>query len=157
MIDRIDGIGVAVSLALLAIVLELSRRRKLTEEYSLLWVLCGVGLLVLSIRRDWLDRSALWLGVYYPPSLLLLALIVVVFVAALSFSVVLSSHRRQIERLIEDTALLAAELREVRESPDMMAEPRSSDGAEAGSAVGAISPTPMVTDAPRYGAEPRGQ
>ena len=55
MIDRIDGIGVAVSLMLLAIVLELARRRKLTEEYSVLWVLCGLALLVLSIRRDWLD------------------------------------------------------------------------------------------------------
>src|SRR5438046_9591015 len=131
MIDRIDGIGGAVSLALLAIVLELSRRRKLTEEYSLLWVLCGVGLLVLSIRRDWLDRSALWLGVYYPPSLLLLALIVVVFVAALSFSVVLSSQRRQIERLIEDTALLADELRAVGECADMMAETRHSAAAAA--------------------------
>jgi hypothetical protein len=33
----------------------------------------------------------------------------------LSISVVLSRHRRQIERLIEDSAILAAELRELRE------------------------------------------
>jgi len=157
MIDRIDGIGVAVSLMLLATVLELARRRKLTEEYSVLWVLCGLALLVLSIRRDWLDRSALWLGVHYPPSLLLLALIVVVFVAALSFSVILSSQRRQIERLVEDTALLAAELREMRGDRQLGTGLRGDEEADGLSAVSAVSPEPMVVDASGHGAQSRGQ
>jgi hypothetical protein len=152
MIDRIDGLGLAVSLILLALVLELARRRKLTEEYSLLWGLCAVGLLVLSVRRDWLDRSALWLGVYYPPSLLLLILIVLVFVVALSFSVILSSQRQQIERLIEDTALLAAALREIHSSD-------ASDDAslEDPSAIGTVPTQPVIPDAARYRAEPGRQ
>jgi|SRR5262249_45681424 len=157
MIDRIDGIGVAVSLLLLAIVLELARRRKLTEEYSVLWALCGLALLVLSIRRDWLDRSALWLGVYYPPSLLLLALIVLVFVAALSFSVILSSQRRQIERLVEDTALLAAELREIRGDRELGSELQVDERAEERSVVRAVSPEPIVMDASSHRAQSRGQ
>jgi hypothetical protein len=69
----------------------------------------------MSLRRDLLDRTARWLGVYYPPSLLLLVLLVLVFVGSLSISVVLSRHRRQIERLMEDSAILSAELRELRE------------------------------------------
>lgn len=150
MTDRIDGIGLVVSIGLLSVVLELARRRKLTEEYSVLWVICALGLLALSVRRQWLDHSALWLGVHYPPSLLLLALIVLVFVAALSFSVILSSQRRQIVRLIEDTALLAAELREMR-------EPGSSDPAlDIPSEVGAVPPEPIIADPPRYRPEPRG-
>jgi|SRR6185295_4172638 len=152
MIDRIDGLGLAVSLILLALVLELARRRKLTEDYSLLWGLCAVGLLVLSVRRDWLDRSALWLGVYYPPSLLLLILIVLVFVVSLSFSVILSSQRQQIERLIEDTALLAAELREIHSSD-------ASDDASLDnpSAIGTVPTQPVVPDTARYRAEPGRQ
>lgn len=114
MTDRIDGLGVAVSIALLLLVLELVRRRKLTEDYSIVWVLCAVGLLVLSLRRDVLDRSARWLGVYYPPSVLLLVVLVGGFIGALAVSVVLSRHRRQIERLIEDTVILTTELRELR-------------------------------------------
>lgn len=114
MTDRIDAVGIGVSVVLLLLVLELVRRRRLTEEYSLLWVLCAMGVLGLSLRRDWLDRTAIWLGVHYPPSLLLLILLVMVFVGSLSISVVLSRHRRQIERLIEDTAILSAELRELR-------------------------------------------
>jgi hypothetical protein len=152
MIDRIDGLGLAVSLILLALVLELARRRKLTEEYSLLWGLCAIGLLVLSVRRDWLDRSALWLGVYYPPSLLLLILIVLVFVVSLAFSVILSSQRQQIERLIEDTALLAAELREIR-SPDAADD----GGLEDSSAIGTVPAKPVIPDTSRYRAEPGRQ
>jgi hypothetical protein len=116
--DRIDIVGIVVSAALLLLVLELVRRRKLNEEYSFLWVFGALGVLVLSMRRDLLERAARWLGVYYPPSLLLLVLLVVVFVGSLSISVVLSRHRRQIERLIEDSAILATELRELREKAE---------------------------------------
>jgi hypothetical protein len=42
-------------------------------------------------------------------------LILFVFVASLSFSVVVSKQRRQIERLIEDAALLEARVRELSE------------------------------------------
>src|SRR5262249_19356011 len=146
-----------VSLLLLAIVLELARRRKLTEEYSVLWALCGVALLVLSIRRDWLDRSALWLGVHYPPSLLLLPLIVLVFFAALSFSVIRSSQRRQIERLVEDTALLAAELREMRGDRELGIALQVEERADERSVVSAVSPEPIVMDASGHRAQSRGQ
>ena len=37
-----------------------------------------------------------------------------VFVASLCFSVIVSRQRQQIERLIEETAILSAELRELR-------------------------------------------
>ena len=42
-------------------------------------------------------------------------LILFVFLASVSFSVVVSRQRQQIERLIEDAALLEAEVREMRE------------------------------------------
>jgi len=113
--DRIDKAGLVVSVALLLLVLELVRRKKLSEEFSFLWVVGALAVLGISLRRDLLDRTALWLGVYYPPSLLLLILLVIVFVGSLSFTVVLSRHRRQIERLMEDTAILTAEIRELRE------------------------------------------
>jgi hypothetical protein len=113
--DRIDRIGLVVGVVLVLLVLELVRRKRLREEYAFLWVVGAIAVLVMSVRRDLFDRTALWLGVYYPPSLLLLVLLVVVFVGSLTISVVLSRHRRQIERLMEDTAILAAELRELRE------------------------------------------
>jgi len=108
-------VAVAVSLGFLLAVLELVRRRRLTEEYSFLWIGFALLLLVLSLWREILHAVARWLGVYYPPAVLLLALLLFVFVASLYFSVVISRQRRQIERLVEDLAILAAEVREVRE------------------------------------------
>ena len=115
MIDRIQIVALTVSVVLLLAVLELVRRRKLTEEYSFLWILSSLALLALSIRREILHDAARWLGVYYPPILLVMLLIVMVFVASLCFSVIVSRQRQQIERLIEETAILSAELRDLRD------------------------------------------
>lgn len=114
MIDRVQVIAIAVSVVLLMSVLELVRRRKLVEEYSLLWILGSIAILALSVWRGMLDIAARELGIFYPPSLLLMLVIGIVFVGLLSFSVVLSRQRKQIERLMEETAILGAEIRDLR-------------------------------------------
>lgn len=114
MIDRVQVIAIAVSVVLLMSVLELVRRRKLVEEYSLLWILGSIAVLALSVWRGMLDIAARELGIFYPPSLLLMLVIGIVFVGLLSFSVVLSRQRKQIERLMEETAILGAEIRDLR-------------------------------------------
>ncbi len=113
MTNPIQVIAVAVSLALVLLVVELVRRRKLTEEYSLIWLVCGAALLVLSLWKNILDVSARWLGIYYPPAVLLLVVVFFGFVASLYFSVVISGQRRRIERLVEEAALTDARLRQL--------------------------------------------
>ena len=81
--ERVQIVALIVSVLLLAVVLELVRQRRLTEEYSFLWILCSIALVVVSARRDVLDAAARWLGVYYPPMVLLMLLVVMVFVASL--------------------------------------------------------------------------
>jgi len=123
----VQVVAVAVSLGFLLAVLELVRRRRLTEEYSFLWIGFALLLLVLSLWREILHAVARWLGVFYPPAVLLLALLLFVFVASLYFSVVISRQRRQIERLVEDVAILAAEVREVRQEREVGQEPREQE------------------------------
>ena len=132
MIEPVQIIGVLASLFLLGLVLELVRRKKLTEEYSFVWLVCALALLVVALgRRLVLDRFALAMGIYYPPAALLLVLIFFVFVASLSFSVVVSRQRQQIERLIEEAALLDARLRELNELSTTM-RPRQREHDERG-------------------------
>ena len=114
MFDRIQIIAIVLSTSFLLLVLELVRRRKLVEEYSLLWIGAALGILAVSIWRELLHAAARELGVHDPPNVLLIALTAVVVVALLGVSVVLSKQRRQIERLREETAILSAELRETR-------------------------------------------
>jgi hypothetical protein len=118
MSDPIGWLAIGASCALLVLVLELVRRRALAEEYSLVWIGLCVCLLVISVRRSLLDSLAAMLGVHYPPAILPLVLILFGFIGALFFTVVVSRQRKQIERLVEDTALLQAELREVRKTLD---------------------------------------
>jgi hypothetical protein len=129
MTDRVQVVAVIASVGLLVLVLELVRRRRLVEEFSLLWVGAAVALLVASLRRDWLDRAARLLDVYYPPAVLLLLLVLIVFVVALCFSVILSRQHQQIERLTDETAVLSAELRELRRSCEGVREELDRDHA----------------------------
>lgn len=118
MTDRVQILAIAASIVLLLVVLELVRRRRLVEEYSLLWVLAALALIGVSLRRDLLDSTARWLNVHYPPAVLVLLLIFIVFVASLCFSVILSRQQQQIEKLIDETAILSAEIRELRKIRD---------------------------------------
>lgn len=128
MIEPVQALSIAVSLALLLLVLDLVRRKKLTEEYSFVWIVCAVALLGLSIGRTLLDTVALAIGIYYPPAALLLVLVFFVFVASLSFSVVISRQRQQIDRLMEDVAILEAHVRELRDSQDVSLAARQRHG-----------------------------
>jgi hypothetical protein len=109
-------IAVSVSAGLLVTVIALVREGRLREEYAFAWIVASLALLVLAIWRNSLDLAAHWLGIYYPPALLLLAVILAVFVVSLYFSVVISRQRQLIERLVEEVALLDAEVRDVRAS-----------------------------------------
>src|SRR5204863_2921079 len=103
MIDRIQIVALTVSIVLLLVVFELVRRRKLTEEYSFLWILSSLVLLGLSARREVLSIVARWLGISDPLMVLVMLLIAMTVVASLCFSVIVSRQRQQIERLIEET------------------------------------------------------
>jgi len=133
--NLIQVAAVSFALVLLTIVLELVRRRKLTEEHSLIWIAGALALLVLSVWHNLLDVAARIVGVYYPPALLLLALTGFVFLVSLYFSVVISRQRQDIERMVEELALLEADFRRLRESG------------------GTVSAGPVVPDASRQSAE----
>ena len=111
MSDLVQVAAVSFSAALLLLVVELVRRRKLTEEHSLIWIAGALGLLGLSLWRNVLHVAARALGVHYPPALLLLALTAFVFLVSLYFSVVVSRQRLEIERMLEELALLDADVR----------------------------------------------
>ena len=121
---RIQIVAIAGSGGFLLLVLELVRRRRLAEEYSALWIVAALTLLAASIRPDLIDRTASWLGIYYGPAVLLLGLVVVASAVLLWMSVILSRQQAQIDSLIEETAILSAELREQRGEPDRRLDPR---------------------------------
>ena len=123
MTDPVQLVSIGISAALLVTIVELVRRGRLTEEYSFIWIVCAVALFALSLWRNLLDLAAAVLGVHYPPAVLLLVLTFFVVIVSLYFSVIVSRHRKQIERLVEEVALLDEQVRALRDrSGDVPAE-----------------------------------
>ena len=124
MTSRVQVVAIIGSIGFLLLVLELVRRRRLAEEYCALWIVAALALLSASIWPDIMNRTAIWLGIYYGPAVLLLGLVVVVSAVLLWMSVVLSQQQAQIDHLIEETAILDAELREEPRRPAANLGPR---------------------------------
>jgi hypothetical protein len=107
-------LAVAFSLLLIGFVVEAIRRHRLNERYAILWLGAGGVLLALSLHRPLLDWIALSLGVSYPPSLLFLVAFIFLLGIVLHYSLVISSHRDSIRRLVQAVALLERALEEER-------------------------------------------
>ncbi len=114
MIDRAVLFGVAGSAAMLLFVLELVRRRRLREEYSLLWLATAVVLIVLSASRPLLDALATAIGIFYPPSALFLVALGFMLFILLHFSTVLTRLAQENKDIAQQIALLRFELEQAR-------------------------------------------
>jgi hypothetical protein len=101
------------SVALLLIVLELIRSRRLRERYALLWLATGVVLLVLSAWRSGLNTIADWVGVTgYPPAVLFAVATLFILLVLLDYSTVISKLHDQNTVLAQRLALLEQRLDE---------------------------------------------
>ncbi len=123
MADRLTLFIVFGSVVLLALVVELVRRRRLEEQYSLLWLFAAAALVALALSRNLWDKLALSVGIAYPPTALFIAGFVGMLMILLQFSVVISHLTRQNREAAQQIGLLQWKLNELeerlkRQSPD---------------------------------------
>ena len=110
MIDRSIIFAVGASLIALLVVLELVRRRHLSEAYSLLWLGTAVVMLVVAIWRDLLHKLAALAGIAYPPALLFLLAALFLLFIQLYFSIVITRLTQESKQAAQQIALLRHEL-----------------------------------------------
>ena len=108
---RIRLITIAAAIAVLILIVELVRRRKLKEEYSLLWVLTAALLVVLSIWYGLLVKLTHFIGGTVPSSTLFFFGLVFVVSLLLHFSIRISLLERRITSLVQEIGLLTLENR----------------------------------------------
>jgi hypothetical protein len=113
MISPIQVISVFASLALIAFVVSLIRRRKLREEYSILWIAGSAVLALFSAWRSLVDIIARLVGVAYAPAILLLIGIFFGVLMFLHITVVVSKHADQNKTLAQEIALLRNKIGEL--------------------------------------------
>lgn len=113
--DRVTIVSVTGAIIGLVIVLELVRRRKLREDYSLLWLATAAVLIILSLWRSLLDWLAGVIGVItYPPAALFAVAIGFMLLILLHFSTVLTKLSRENKQIAQEVALLRYELARTR-------------------------------------------
>ena len=126
---RVEIIALLGSFSLLGLIIELVRRRKLGEAYSLLWLLTGITLVLLSLLRELLDVLARLVGIFYPPTALFVVGFGFVLLILLQFSVLASRLSDQNRSLIQRLAILDWRLRQLEKAltGEVQAGPDSDD------------------------------
>ncbi|OGD22536.1 MAG: hypothetical protein A2W03_18290 [Candidatus Aminicenantes bacterium RBG_16_63_16] len=109
---RIQVLAIIGSLALVLFILDLIRRRKLKEEFSILWLGMGLVFLVISLFRGLLDKFSILVGIGYPPAALFLILIVGLLIILVHFSVAISELKESNKKLAQQLGLLRQEIEE---------------------------------------------
>lgn len=114
---RVQFIAVIGSIAIFLFILELIRKRRIREQYSLLWFFFGLLFIVLSLWEKGLTQIAHFIGIAYPPAALLLFLVIAIFLILIQFSVIISKLSDKNDKLIQEIALLKGEF-EKRQKTD---------------------------------------
>lgn len=115
--DRITIIGLIASIGGLLFVIELVRRGRLREDYSLLWLATGIALLLLTLFRPLMDELARLMGIVtYPPAALFAVALVFMLSILLQYSLALTRLARENKKAAQEMALLRQEVDALREA-----------------------------------------
>jgi NO-binding membrane sensor protein with MHYT domain len=104
------AVALAVSVAFLAAVLNLVRRGRLREEYTPIWTVVAVGIMVLSVWSDALRALTHAVGAWAPSSTLFFFGELFLLVLCLNYAVRLSRLTLDVKLLAQELALLRADL-----------------------------------------------
>ncbi|WP_138227758.1 DUF2304 domain-containing protein [Paenibacillus algicola] len=102
-------LSVMFSIVFLVMIIELVRRRRLKEQYSLLWILMGFTLLIISVNVQGVERLASFLQIEYAPALLFLFGLLFCFVLILHLTLVITKLSAQVLRLTQEIAIMKGE------------------------------------------------
>jgi hypothetical protein len=98
-------IAAVLAVAFVAMILELIRRHKLQERYSVIWFVAGIAMLAGAAFPGLLTLLADLMGVRDVTIALFSLLLLVLLGLALNFSVIISRQSEQITRLAQERAL----------------------------------------------------
>lgn len=131
-----------LALAIVALVVEMLRRKKLREKYAVLWLVVGVATLVLAAFPRLLNIVAEFVGVQLPSNLLFTMSILMLLGVCLHLSWEISVVEDETRTLAEEVAILRAQV----ESLSAAQTPHAA--ARANGVHGEASISPVLTGEP---------
>jgi hypothetical protein len=125
--SRVQIVAIVGAVALLLIVLEMVRRRRLMERYALLWLLSAVVILGLALWQNALEELANAMGILSAPNALFFVAVGFILLLLLHFSAAMSRLSDQAKVIAQRHAILAQRVRELEDAQ----QPRQPHHAEA--------------------------
>jgi len=101
-----------VCIAVFIFILEMVRRRKLREEYSWLWLLTGLVMILLVIWYDLLVFISHIIGAVLPTTTLFLFGMLFLMLISLHYSIKISTLTDQVKKLAQELAIFRGEMKE---------------------------------------------
>jgi hypothetical protein len=98
-------VAALIAVFFMLLILELIRRNRLQERYSVVWLLAGVGMLAFAAFPGLLEVIADVMGVRDTNVALFSIVLLLLLGLALNFSVIMSRQAGQITRLAQERAL----------------------------------------------------
>ena len=108
-------LAVILSLLLFLVIVQLIRRRRLREEYALIWLAASAAILLFSIFDGLVRVLASAFSVSYPPTLIIVIGLLFALVVILSQSVIISTQADRLRDLSQSVALLEWRIRQVED------------------------------------------
>jgi hypothetical protein len=102
--------ALVTSLLVLYFTIDMVRKRRLREEYSVLWLTTSFIMLVLVIKYEWLVALTGFIGAGLPTTTLFIGSVIFLMLIAVQFSIKISKLTDQVKNLAQDNALLRAEI-----------------------------------------------
>jgi hypothetical protein len=98
-------VAALIAVFFMLLILELIRRNRLQERYSVIWLLAGVGMLAFAAFPGLLEVIADLMGVRDTNVALFSVVLLLLLGLALNFSVIMSRQAAQITRLAQERAI----------------------------------------------------
>lgn len=112
--NRVLYISILMSLVFFLIIINLVRKRQLTERFALVWLFIPIPLILFSSNRSLLEWLASVVGIYYAPAIMIPVLFGLMIMISLYFSIKASKSELYIKNLTQEVALLRHELEQLK-------------------------------------------
>lgn len=102
--------AIIFSIIFILFVINLVKKDKLDEKYSILWIFFSVIVLIVAIFPNIITWFAKKFNVYYPPSLMLLFGIMILGAYIIHITVVITKQNKMIVKLTQEIGILKEEI-----------------------------------------------
>jgi hypothetical protein len=106
----IQMVSITATSIFLVLIFRLIIKKRLREEFSVIWILCSLFLNVFAFWREGIEVLARFFGIFYPPSIIFIMLFMALIVYSLHLSIVLSKQKNDIKNLTQEISFINEKL-----------------------------------------------